>query len=106
MPDQKSKRTFIRLLKDTVDNSFKEAIPYTIFLAIAALLYISNTYYAEKTIRDIYKTDKELKELRFEYLTTKSDLMYRSKQSEVAKLVGPLGLKEARIPPTKIVLNK
>lgn len=100
------KRTFLNLLKDSITGKFQDVWPFTIFLTILALLYISNTFYAEKTIRKIYDTKKELKELRFEFLTNKSELMHRSKQSEVAKSVSVLGLKESRTPPFKIIINK
>jgi hypothetical protein len=42
---------------------------------------------------------KELKELQYEYKTLKSEVMFRSKQSEMAKAVEPLGLKELMLPP-------
>jgi hypothetical protein len=62
-------------------------------------VYIYNGHYAEKTIRNINKVDNELKELQYEYKTLKSEVMFRSKQSELAKAVAPLGLKELVVPP-------
>ena len=47
-----------------------------------------------------------MNEMRWEYMTTKSELENISKQSEVAKLVAPSGLKELREPPRKIVVKK
>mgnify|MGYP001573390264 CR=1 FL=1 len=80
-------------------------LPYVLFLAFIALLYIANGYYAEDTVRQLNKASNELKELRSEYITTKSDLMYISKQSEVANMAEKknLGLKESIVPPQKIV---
>lgn len=80
-------------------------LPFIIFLCVMAMGYIANSYYAERTVRDINKVTNEIKELRSEYITTKSDLMYLSKQSEVAKAVQQLGLKESVVPPKKIVLE-
>ena len=37
---------------------------------------------------------REVKELQYEYKTVKSEVMFRSKQSELVKAVEPLGLKE------------
>jgi hypothetical protein len=51
------------------------------------------------------RTNKSLKELRSEYITTKSDLMIISKQSEVAEATLKMGLKELTSPPKKIVLT-
>src|ERR1700712_2595113 len=74
-------------------------IPFFIFLALLAVLYIFNGHYSDNTIKDISKTSKELKELQYEYKTLKSEVMFRSKQSELAKAVEPLGLKELVKPP-------
>lgn len=80
-------------------------MPYVFFLTGLAILYIGNSFYAEHTIREIDKTAKELKELRSEFITGKSELMYRSKLSEVAAAIAPLGLKEATVAPKKILLH-
>jgi len=81
-------------------------LPYILFLTILAILYIGNTHLAEKNIREINNLEKELQELRWEYMTTKSDLMYQSKQSEVAKMVATQGLQELIAPPYKITVNE
>ncbi len=77
-------------------------IPFFLFLCGLAVVYIYNGHYAEKTIKDINQNTKELKELQYEYKTVKSELMFMSKQSEVAKAVAPLGLKELTRPPYRL----
>ena len=79
---------------------------YFLFLAVLAVIYIYNGHYAENTIKDINRTAKQLKELQYEYKTLKGELMMRGKQSELAKAVEPLGLKELKAPPVKIVEDK
>lgn len=74
-------------------------IPFFLFLSVLAVIYIYNGHFADKTIRDINKVSKELKELHYEYKTLKSEVMFRSKQSELAKAVEPFGLKELLTPP-------
>ena len=69
------------------------------FLALLAVVYIYNGHYADKTIRNINQTAREVKELQYEYKTVKSEVMFRSKQSELAKAVEPLALKELTIAP-------
>lgn len=83
-----------------------EGLPFIFFLSFLAIVYIANGYQAEKLIRRIYRTNNELKEMRSEYITTKSDLMYISKQSQLARATYGLGLKELTSPPKKIVLTK
>ncbi len=77
-------------------------LPFLAFLAIIAIIYIGNTYYAEKTFKEIEATKIELKELRYQYITTKSNLMYLSKQSEIAGRAKLLGMTETKVPPYKI----
>jgi cell division protein FtsL len=74
-------------------------LPFFLFLSILAIIYIYNGHYADKTIRNINKVQNELKELQYEYKTLKSEVMFRSKESELAKAVAPLGLKELLVPP-------
>ncbi len=64
------------------------------FLAMLAVVYIYNGHYADKTIRNINRTEKEVKELKYEYIAVKSEVMFQSKPSELVKAVEPLGLKE------------
>ena len=78
-------------------------IPFFLFLSVLAVIYIYNGHYADKTVRNINKVNKELKELQYEYKTLKSEVMYRSKQSELAKAVEPLGLKELTVPPAVLI---
>jgi hypothetical protein len=77
-------------------------LPFLLFLAVLALVYIANSHLAEKKVRRINKLSKEIKELKWEYLSVKSELMFRSKLSEVSKTVEPLGLKELNAPPQRI----
>lgn len=74
-------------------------LPFFLFLCVLAVIYIYNGHYSDKLIKSISKTNKELRELQFEYKTMKSEVMFRSKQTELAKAVEPLGLKELVTPP-------
>ena len=81
-------------------------LPFFIFLAVLALFYISNTYYTEKTFKQIEKIKNELKELRYQSITTQAKMLDISKQTEIAKKVGQLGIKETTTPPYKIFFSK
>lgn len=81
-------------------------LPFVFFLSIVAIVYIANAHYAEKNIRELNLIEKKMNEMRWEYMTTKSELENISKQSEVAKLVEPTGLKELSEPPKKIIVSK
>lgn len=79
-------------------------LPFIIFLSIIGIIYIGNRFHAEKVIRDITKAQEEVKNLRAEEITTASELMRISRQSEVIRLVKEknLGLEESTEPPAKI----
>ena len=77
-------------------------IPFYFFVSALAVIYIANGHYADKTIRKINGTAKHLKEMEYEYKTVKRDVIFRSKESELAKAVAPLGLKELLVPPVRL----
>ncbi len=74
-------------------------IPFFLFLTTLAVAYIYNGHYTDKLILKINTTEKKIKELEYEYKTIKSDVIFRSKASELIKAVEPLGLKELTEPP-------
>ncbi len=81
-------------------------ISFFLFLAFLAVLYIANGHLTDKTIRKINATQKDLKELQFEYKTLKTDLMRRSRAVEVENKVAPYGLVVAKEMPIRIQLEK
>ena len=81
-------------------------MPFILFIALLALLYIWNNHYAVKSVKIINKNEKEIKQLKWEYLTAKSELEGKSKQSEVARLVEPHNIKELKSPPVKIYVDE
>lgn len=80
-------------------------IPFFIYLIIIGIVYITNGNIADKKIREINKLNKELKELRAQYIITKSELMFLSKQSEIAKRTEALGIKESTQQPYLILAD-
>lgn len=80
-------------------------LPKILFVVLLSLIYISNTHFAEKTTRKIDRLQSDVEDLRADYTTLKADIMYASKQSEVARRVKELGLKESLNPPFKVVVD-
>lgn len=80
-------------------------MPFVFFLAGLALIYIYNSHQAIKVVRKIDDLNKEIKEYRAEYISVKSDFMYKSKQSQVAKRLEGTGLKELTKPPVKLTYD-
>lgn len=89
-------------------DNIQKHIPFILFLFAVSLVYIANGYMAENTVRKINARNNELKELRSEYISTKSELMYHSKQSGLVDIIQSknLGLKESFVPPKKITVTE
>ena len=94
----KKKRKFLQYNKWLVKN-----IPFYFFISAIAIVYIANGHYADNTMRKINSTSRHLKEMEYEFKTVKQDVIFRSKESELAKAVEPLGLKPLITPPLRIV---
>lgn len=77
-------------------------VPFAIFLGILAIVYIANGHYADNTLRRTARAREELKQLQYAYKTLQAELMYRSRESELAKAVEHLGLKRLTTPPLVI----
>lgn len=85
-------------------SAFVGYIPFIAFVALLAILYIANRHYAERTVRQIDHLSKEVKEMNWDYKSLSADLMKLTTQSEIAKRVDTMGLKERKAPPKKIVV--
>lgn len=118
-PNQKPAKTstlgkgiFSRIERSVKIESYFESgfpvhyLPKILFFMLLGILYISNTHYGEKTIRKINSIQAEVEDIRADYTTLKSDLMFASKQSEVAKKVKDLGLRESLTPPFKVTVKE
>lgn len=73
---------------DWIFNNLK----FVVFLVVMGVLYIAISHYTEKKVREIQLLQKEVVQMRWEYLSLKSDIMYEYKMSEVAKNVSNKGL--------------
>ncbi|GGH31808.1 reticulon family protein [Sphingobacterium alkalisoli] len=81
-------------------------LPFVAFLAFLGLLYISNRHLAERTVRQIDRFSREVKELSWDYKSLSAELMKLTTQSEIAKRADTLGLKERTQPPIKLEVVK
>ena len=87
-------------------NQIVHAMPFILFVTVLLIGYIANSYYAERIIRDIDKTKLELREKSAEFISTRSQLMFESKQSAVAERAAQYGLKESTSPPHTLTIKK
>lgn len=93
---------FEALLKEGIPARHLPKIAYLFFLC---LLYIGLSHHSARTIHKLNKSKNLLEDIRVSYTTQKAELMYKSKQSEVAKQVAEMGLLESKTPPEKIIVE-
>ncbi|MCU0328749.1 MAG: FtsL-like putative cell division protein [Chitinophagales bacterium] len=91
---------------DSIFFIFKENMNFVAYLVLLCFLYISNRHLAVNLIREINVKSKELKELRWDYLTINSKLMYKSNFSQVVANAKSLDLEPLNTPPIIIELSK
>ncbi len=106
-PAQKKTRSGTRWLRK-YNSMIVKSVPFYFFLGALAIVYIANGHAADNMIRNISKTENALKEMEYEFKTVKRDVIFRSKESELAKAVEPLGLQQLTEPAAHIrdTLNK
>lgn len=97
--------SFAELSAMPVDFILKN-LPFLVFLGFLAVIYIANSHYAERNVRKIQELHKEMKELRWFYMSLQSENMVNSMQSEVLDKVEDEGLKLQRGVVKKIVVSK
>ncbi len=81
-------------------------LPFILFLGFIGMMYIMNAHYSEKKLWQIQKYENEIEELKWEYASIKAELMYQTKQSEVAKAVESIGIKNSTSTPKRIIVKK
>lgn len=100
-------RTFFQSLFSSdrfSSDAFLRYIPFIVFVGLLAIIYIANRHYAERTVREIDRLGREVKEMNWDYKSLSADLMKLTTQTEIAKRVDSLGLKERTAPPKKIIV--
>lgn len=79
---------------------------FVLAIVFIGVLEIFNTHLAVRLNRNINKKQDAIKELRWEYMTVKTDMNQKSKQSELQQILAPYGIKALQEPPKKIEVNK
>ena len=76
-------------------------MPFILFCAGLMIIYIAYGYQTERIVRQLDHTGSELKELRSEYITVRSQLDKKEQQSQVESGIGAFGLEDSRVSPVK-----
>ncbi len=81
---------------------------FILLLVLIAFFSITNRNHAEKTVIQLNQLQSDVKELRAKSISTSSELVRISRQSEVKQLVNryELGLEENLEPPRKLIYKE
>jgi uncharacterized protein YeeX (DUF496 family) len=97
-------------LLDTLKSQFRDSLNFdltkVLYLLFFLIIYISNQHSVEKKIREISQLEKEVEELRTDYITLNNNYMFSRKETEILKRVKNLKLKSSKLPPEKITIEK
>jgi hypothetical protein len=78
---------------------FQRNVAFTLFVAGIGLLYVWNAHDIQRRARRVDQLQKEIKELKSEYMTINAELSVRRKQSNIRTVVDSMGLKPLTAPP-------
>ncbi len=85
-----------------IKNTPSSAIRFILYLSGLSLFLIFNAYYAEKKAREANRLQREMTEWRIRYIETKSEYMFMTKQSELARQLKGRGFIQSTGPPVTI----
>jgi len=98
------KQTIYNILKGKflVDEDAKKNWGFIIFLTALALLMITSSHQIDRKVQKIAELNKNKRELRSQFVATKSDLMKLKMESSISKKLEEQGLFISQTPPQKI----
>ncbi len=100
----KTRQTLYNILKGKflVDEDAKKNWGFIIFLTGLALLMITSSHQIDNKVQKIAILNKIKRELRSQFVATKSDLMKLKMESSISKRLEENGLFISQTPPQKI----
>ncbi|MCB0637669.1 MAG: hypothetical protein KDC54_13660 [Lewinella sp.] len=101
----KRKDLYTQVREFQVSRFILDNLGYFLFLGFLAIIYIANAHLAERNVRQIQELQRDIRELRWQYMSLQSENMYNSLRSEVVDKVRDDGLRLHRGEPIKIVVR-
>ncbi|GAB5556931.1 MAG: hypothetical protein SchgKO_11440 [Schleiferiaceae bacterium] len=77
-------------------------LPFLLYVLLLCILAINASHSAERKAHEIARLSTKHKELKSEYIDTKSTLMQMSSETRVIERAEALGLEESTVPPKKL----
>jgi hypothetical protein len=105
--DKKKSFSMVRMLLGSflVDGKSFRQLPFVLFVAILAIISIACSHCADGKVIEIARKNTELRKVRSAYITTKRELMRKSKQSVVEVQAGKMEIYFSKEPPTILEMD-
>lgn len=97
-PVQRVSNDWKALLEKLSYTAIVSNVPFLSFVAVLCVLYISSNKRAVDIQRELNSQNEILKELRWEYMDTKSQMMHAQMEIEVIKNADKIGLQPMLTP--------
>ncbi len=107
----KKPNSLIKHVHAILDGSFinsgnlTQKLLLTLFIASLGLIYIANSHFADKRIREITKLNSLNKEMSFNHQIMKTKLNEKKRASYLTEKLKSTGIKPSITPPEKIYTN-
>lgn len=100
----KVKQTLYNILKGKflVDEDAKKNWGFILFLTLLALLMITSSHQIDRKVQRISELNREKRQLRSEFVSTRSELMKLKMESSISRRLAENGLFVPKTPPRKI----
>jgi len=100
----KTKEMLYNILKGKflVNKDSQKNWGFIIFLTALALFMITSSHQIDQKVQNIAELNKEMRELRSQFVATRSDLMKLKMESTISKRLEENGLYTSQTPPKKI----
>lgn len=85
-----------------LDGKSMNQLGFVFYIGILAMISIASSHCADDKAFRVSKLSTELRQVRSAYITTKRELMSKTKQSVVEEEVGKLGLEFSDVPPIQL----
>ena len=76
-----------------------------LWVTFLLIVYIGLNHNAERLVRRIQRTQRQVSELRSQATVLQADFDKSGKQSEIGRRVAPIGLSDSQTPPHKLVVR-
>lgn len=81
------------------DKVFFKNLPFVVFLTFLGVLYITNSYYLEGTVREMEIIKNKINDQNNEFVITKTQVSIKGQRNQVVSKVYGFGLEESEKPP-------